>query len=101
MQKKQTTNYKNKTLIHNVKFDVFTAPCTPGQLRLVGGTVENEGRVEMCLNNEWVTVCDDSWVSAEASVVCRQLGYPAQGYRKIYLSYQKNLWLNLFFKQMQ
>ena len=27
------------------------APCTPGQLRLVGGSITNEGRVEICLNN--------------------------------------------------
>ena len=67
------------TTLHN-----FTAPCTPGQLRLVGGIIPNEGRVEICLNHEWGTVCDNTWGGAQASVVCRQLGYPAQGYREIY-----------------
>ena len=55
------------------------APCSDGQLRLAGGNIRNEGRVEICLNNLWGTVCDDSWGVADATVVCRELGYSAQG----------------------
>ena len=58
---------------------VHIAPCTTGQLRLAGAIVVNEGRVEICMNNNWGIICDDSWGSAEATVVCRQLGYLTQG----------------------
>ena len=63
-------------------FNFYTAPCTDGQLRLAGGNIPNEGRVEICLNNEWCTVCDDSWGSADATVVCRQLEYLTQGQKQ-------------------
>ena len=58
---------------------MHAAPCTNGQLRLAGGSIPNEGRVEICMGNVWGTVCDDAWGSADATVVCRQLGYSTTG----------------------
>ena len=53
----------------------FATTCTQGDIGLQGGTA-TQGRVEICNNDVWGTVCDDGWDNTDARVACRQLGLP-------------------------
>ena len=63
-----------------VFLNLCVAPaCTQGDIRLMGGSNEYQGRVEVCNDGEWGTVCDDDFGTEEAKVVCRQLGFSDAG----------------------
>ena len=76
-------SYIFKCLIHACMTLLYKSTaalsCTHGTLRLVGGQSANEGRVEICINGVWGTVCHSGWSSNDATVVCRQLGFSGSG----------------------
>ena len=49
--------------------------CNEGDVRLVNGTVEMQGRLEVCTGGVWGTVCSDGFTLAAAYVACKQLGH--------------------------
>ena len=64
---------------HGITAHGAASACIDGDLRLENGRNEFEGRVEMCEEGEWKTVCDKEWGKEEAKVVCRQLRYTDAG----------------------
>ena len=46
-----------------------------GDIRLVGGSYQWEGRVEIYFSGTWGTITDSDWTSHDAQVVCHKLGH--------------------------
>lgn len=53
--------------------------CNHGDLRLVGGSSLLNGRVEVCFDNQWGSVCSTWWSLNDANVVCGQVGHASAG----------------------
>ena len=56
--------------------DTEYSNCEDGDVRLVGGSNPLEGRVEVCINRAWGTLCDNGFSSEDATVICNQLDVP-------------------------
>ena len=58
---------------------LHTALCNDGDLKLVGGDLETEGRLEVCFNKRWGTINGDGWTRTDTQVACKQLGHSTSG----------------------
>ena len=47
--------------------------CDEGDARLVNGDIEQEGRLEVCTNGVWGTVCNTLFSTTDGYVACKQL----------------------------
>ena len=68
-----------------------SASCYDGEVRLgnessyynytdFGSFYINEGRVEVCYNGQFGSVCSVGWDDRDAEVICRQRGYQSPEY---------------------
>ena len=70
---------------HNTKANIIInfVDCTNGEIRLIPDTRISYnsliGRVGVCVNGSWATICSGFFFDADAKVVCRELGYSALG----------------------
>ena len=78
------------TKLYQSFYSIDPVVCTNGDVRLADGIIDNEGRVEVCVNGVWGVVCDQGWDKTDAHVVCTQLGHPELGiYANIKLRFLK------------
>ena len=62
--------------VNSIPIPYFIAGYT-GELRFVNNTdaYSTAGRLEIYLNGQWGTICDDGFGSDDATLACKQFGY--------------------------
>ena len=53
--------------------------CTDYDVRLTGGSGNNTGTLEVCINQYWSTVCRQPFDREDAIVMCASLGFQRYG----------------------
>ena len=60
-------------LVNVLLFFLVASTCGHGDIRLVGGYTDYEGRVEVCISGYWGHVCYNGWYTSTALIVCKHL----------------------------
>ncbi len=55
-----------------------------GTVQIAGGPSPLVGRVEVCVNRTWGTVCENNWNDLDALVLCQQMGHSSNGINEIH-----------------
>ena len=53
--------------------------CSDGELRLQNGSSVREGRVEICVNRAWGTICNHNYGITDAQTICSQQTFSREG----------------------
>ena len=61
-------------------------------MRLIGGHTPTDGSVQICINERFVSVCDENWNNSHAAVVCRQLGHNGSKLCIVLIQHAKTSW---------
>ena len=61
--------------------------CTQADVRLQDGPNVREGRLEICINKAWGTVCSTQFSDDDAAVACSQMKFERTGIVLVHVQY--------------
>lgn len=65
----------NETMIdENSVTELYIDESETVPVRLLGGRTNNQGRLQVRINDKWGTVCNYGWTIRDAALICHQLG---------------------------
>ena len=82
-----------------IETSFVASDCLDGEVRLAGGVNNATGRVEVCFDSAWGSICSNSFGSLDAQVVCHQLGFIRDGEQLLKIAFVlMHCWLVLEFE---
>lgn len=84
--------FSSVIMVVSAFFCSVTVSCDGGYVKLVNTEPGDRevakdtlvaGRVEMCLEGGFRSICDEHWTNQEASVLCRELGFSEHGKKQV------------------